>query len=120
MVVFISWTDDLAIFGPRFLVDMVKKDLVDALKCKPEGELVEYVGSNIDITRKSDGLGVITFTQPVLIQNLEDEYDLPGGDPPKTPAVAGNVLVKGDGSDTLVGQEATKFRSATAVCMYIQ
>ena len=110
MVVFISWTDDLAIFGPRFLVDMVKKDLVDAFKCKPEGEMVEYAGSNkIDITHKSDGLGVIKFTQPVLIQKLEDEYDMPGGDPPKTPAVAGQVLVKGDGTDTLVGQEATKF-----------
>jgi hypothetical protein len=62
----------------------------------------------------------IKFTQPVLIQKLKDEFDLPdGGTPPRTPAVAGQVLVKGDGSGTLDGLESTKYRSGTATCMFI-
>ena len=41
------------------------------------------------------------------------------GKPPKTLAVAGQILVKGDGSGTMEEREATVYRSATAICMYI-
>ena len=69
---------------------------------------------------KSNGLRRVKFTQPVLVQKLEDKFDLPDGVPPNTPAVAGQVLVKGDGSGVLEGAEATKFRSGTAICMFMQ
>ncbi len=60
------------------------------------------------------------FTQLVLIQKLGDEFDLSGGgQAPKTPAVAGQVLVKGDGSGTLEGRDATKYQSGTAICMFV-
>ena len=52
------------------------------------------MGSKIDIVRKSDGLATVKFMQPVLIQKLEDEYELPSGTrTPKTPAEAGQTLV---------------------------
>ena len=54
----------------------------------------------------------------MLVQKLQDEFDLPGGKTPKTPVVPGQVLVKGDGSDTLNPQDATKYRYGTALCMY--
>ena len=42
----------------------------------------------------------IKFLQHVLIQKLEDEFDIPSGQPSMTPAIAGQVLMRGDGSRT--------------------
>ena len=38
---------------------------------------------------------------------------------PKTPAILGQVLVRGDGSSTLGPKETTKFRSGTAICLFM-
>ena len=42
-------------------------------------------------------MGKIKFTQPVLIQKLMEEYKPLDSPVSKTPAVAGEVLIKGDG-----------------------
>ncbi len=42
-----------------------------------------------------------------------------GGRNPKTPAVAGQVLVRADRSNILGPKETTKFRSGTAICMFM-
>jgi len=119
-VVFVSWVDDIMACGEPDDVKQLVKDLEDSFECKCEGELKEYVGSKIDIVRKSDGLATVKFTQPVLIQKLEDEYELPGGTKrPKTPAAAGQTLVKGDGSGTVSDEAATVYRSGTATMMFM-
>ena len=115
----VSWVDDIIALGYPKDVEQMEKDLADAFDCKCEGELTEYVGSKIDIARNSDGLGTVKFTQPVLVQKLEDEFDLPSGKAPKTPATAGQVLVRGDGSGAIDGKESTKYRSGTALCMFM-
>ena len=71
-------------------------DLYGVFECKSEGVLKDYVGSKMDIVQKSNGLATVKFTQPVLVQKLEDGYNLPSGKASKTPAVAGQTLVKGD------------------------
>ena len=53
----------------------------------------------------------------MLVQKLRDEFELPGGKTPKTLAVPGQVLVKGDDSDALNPQGATKYCSGVAQCM---
>jgi len=47
---------------------------MSAFECKSECEMKEYLGSNIDIERQGNGLSMVKFTQPVLVQKLEDEY----------------------------------------------
>ena len=37
----------------------------------------------------------------------------------KTPAVAGQVLVKGDGEGTVTSNQIKMYRSATATCMFM-
>ena len=86
-----------------------------AFECTCEGALTEYVGSKIDITRKSNGLADVKFTQSVLVQKLEDEYlENNDGKATKTLAVAGQILVKGDGCGTMEERETTMYQSATA------
>ena len=120
MSLMISWVDDFMLFGTPDDVERMKSDLMSAFECKPEGPLTEYVGSKIDITRKENGIARVKFTQPVQLQKLKDEFLIPiEGKNPLTPAVAGQVLLKGDGSGTIDPKEITKFRSGTATCMFI-
>ena len=120
LVVLVSWVDDIMILGHPSDVESVEKDFNKLFECTCEGHLTEYVGSKIDIKRKPDGLATVKFTQPVLVQKLKDEYIVDiNGRSSMVPAVAGQILVKGDGSGGISEEKATKYRSATATLMYI-
>ena len=78
------------ILGHPVDVERVKTDLMKSFECICKGALTEYVGSKIDIERKTSGLAVVKFTQPVLVQKLQYEYiEELGGRALMTPAVAG-------------------------------
>jgi hypothetical protein len=119
LVVFASWVDDLFACGVTVDLDYFEKDIKDAFTCKVQEEFNEYVGNKITVTRDTNGIGTIKFTQPVLIQKLKDQFELPNRKAPSVPAVAGQELVRGDGSDALSLTEATKYRSGTAINMYV-
>jgi hypothetical protein len=119
---FVSWVDDIIIFGEEPDVAQIESDLLKAFVAKSEGEMKEYVGNKIDLSRDSNtGLGVAKFTQPVLIQKLRDML----GDEelkkrvPMTPAKPGEVIHKGDGLNPLEAGDASYFRSMTALTMYM-
>ena len=61
----------------------------------------------------------IKFTQPVLIQKLEENHTPIISRAPKTPAVPGSNLCKGDGTDLITMEQATRYRSLVALIMYI-
>ena len=61
----------------------------------------------------------IKFTQPVLVQNLVNKYKPPEGPVSKTLAVAGQIIVKGDGNGAVMPSIAKLYRSATAMCMFM-
>ena len=77
--VMLSWVDGIAALGYPEDVKQIRCDLESTFVFKSEGELKEYAGSKIDIKRKSNGLVMIRSIQPVLIQKLEDEFDIPSG-----------------------------------------
>jgi hypothetical protein len=60
-------------------------------ECDDLGELNEHVGCKIDIHKDS-----VKFTQPVLIQSYEDEFDLNKTRQVSTSAEQGKVLMKCD------------------------
>ena len=62
---------------------------------------------------------MIRFTQLVLIQKLSDKYEVPEGLASKMPAVAGQVLVKGDGDGTVSNEKVKMYRSTVATCMFM-
>eukprot|EP01082_Thalassiosira_pseudonana_P000277 g29.t1 g29 contig1:64548-67487(+) len=119
LALFATWVDDIIVFGHPQDVDTIEKNLKEAFVCKSEGELKEYVGSKIDVMRKSNGLATVKITQPVLIQKLEDEFDVSTGKAPGTPARPGEVLSKLHGGELLTSAAATNYRSGTATLMFI-
>ena len=98
------------------MVEQAQRDLEKAFMCKHEEELMEYEGDKLTLSRDNPGLGMIKFTQPVLVQKLEEEY-APSIGASKTPAVTGQVLVKGDGDGMVQDSLAKMYQSATATCM---
>ena len=105
--------------GEKNYFKQIKLDLKEAFICKCKGALKEYMGNKIDFSWNSHRLGTIKFTQPVLIQKLEEEFKLPKGEPPRMPAVTGQVLVWwGVGIKPLNPKEMTKYWSGTVLCMY--
>ena len=62
---------------------------------------------------------MVKFMQPVLVRKLKEEYKPSEGPASKTPAVAGQVLVKGDGSGAIQETKAKMYQLATVTCMYM-
>ena len=73
---------------------MEKGKLTSVVKCDDVGELNKYIGCKIDYNKIE---GSIKILQPILIQNFEDEFNLPNLKP-NTLAILGSVLqlVKAD------------------------
>jgi len=89
LTLWISWVDDCVSVGKKELVLSAKKGMTNRFNCDEVGELTEFVGCKLD---RSDG--VLRITQPVLMQSFVDEFELPEGPAPVTPAEPGSVLMK--------------------------
>ena len=112
LVIWVSWIDDYLVVGSDKAVAKVKRAMMGRFECEDVGDIVEYVGCKIDIDRETQTL---KFTQPVLLQSYEDEFDLPNAVPmtATTPriGVAKRRLRTDDGRITV----QISFRSGQAV-----
>ncbi len=107
MVLIVSWIEDNLIIGPKKAVEKTKKDLMERFDCKDCGDIKEYVRCKIERTKIS-----LKFTQPVLMQSYNDEFELPKKSC-KTPALAGLVLVAGKKEEALSLALQKKYCSGT-------
>ena len=110
----ISWIDDLLIAGPKELVLETKELMKEYFECDDIGELTDYVGVKLDQTD-----GSFKMTQPVLLQSLVDEFDVPSGGCPNTPATPGEVLPPLCEETQLGPDEQFLFRSAVGKMLHL-
>ena len=83
--------------------------------CDDVGELKEYVGCKLEWNTERRA---IKFTQPVLIQSFEDEFNLPNGKF-KTPAELGKVLEKCEDGQEVSDKEQSQYRSAVGKVLHM-
>lgn len=119
LLIFATWVDDIVVCGEEQDIKAFEADIKQAFEAKSEPVFNEYVGNHITINRGDDGIAAVKFTQPVLIQKLSDNFTPISSRVPKTPALPGSNLCKGDDTGTLTGDQATRYRSLTATCMYM-
>jgi hypothetical protein len=116
LVIWLSWVDDCLICGEKTSVIHAKEEMKKRFDCDEVGELAEYVGCKVDHNKEE---GWIKLTQPVLMQSYVDEFDLPEGEVPRTPATPGSVLQKVDPKDWLPDELQSKYRSGVGKLLHM-
>lgn len=116
LVLWISWVDDCLVVGTTEAVARAKEEMMNRFDCDEVGELEEYVGCKIDINREERS---VKITQPVLLQSFVDEFELPDGYAPRTPAIAGDVLVRGEIIDQVSNEEQKMYRSGVGKLLHM-
>jgi hypothetical protein len=71
ILVWISFIDDLILFGKPDGVKFYKDQLMKMIDCDDIGYLKEYPGVKIDINKEKQ---VAKLTQPVLLRSFKDEF----------------------------------------------
>ena len=61
----------------------------------------------------------MTLTQPVLIQSFDDEFDLPTGATPNTPAIPATVLRAGKVENQVDAERQSVFRSRVGKLLHM-
>ena len=113
--VWLSWVNDCCILGRAEAVLRNKEKLKQLFDCDDVGELKEYVGCKLEWNTEKK---TIKFTQPVLLQSYEDEFDLPKGSF-KTPAEPGKVLEACAENHELDKERQSKYRSAVGKLLHM-
>jgi hypothetical protein len=116
LLIWISWVDDCLVCGKREAVEIAKTEIKEYFECDEVGELLEYVGCKVEHNRDEHW---IKLTQPVLMQSYIDEFDIPDGNVPKTPATPGSVLQKGEPQDCLNPEEQSTYRSGVGKLLHM-
>jgi hypothetical protein len=97
-------------------VQYAKSLMTDIFDCDEVGELKDYVGCKIDYDREDRSMKI---TQPVLLQSYKDEFELPEGTDPKTPAAPGSMLHKGLPGEELSEKRQTIYRSGVGKLLHM-
>jgi hypothetical protein len=108
--------DDCLICGEKASVIHAKEEMKKQFDWDEVGELTEYVGCKVDHNKEE---GWIKLTQPDLMQSYVDEFDLPEGEVPRTPATTGSVLQKVDPKDWLSDKLQSKYRSGVGKLLHM-
>ena len=95
---------------------IAKKKMMARFDCEDIGPLKDYIGSKIDIFRAE---GYMHITQLVLLQILNDEFELPGGKTPVTPATLGSLEVKEGQVKPMMQEMQTEYRKGVGKLLYL-
>ena len=117
LVLWITWVDDCLGVGPTKAVTESKEELAKLFDVDDLGTVKECVGCKIDY--KPD-VGALKITQPVLIQSFEDEFELPNGAHPNTPAVPGEVLKSVEVRNHVSHKEQTTYRKGVGKLLHLK
>lgn len=113
LILWISFIDDLCGAGPILPLLQSKDEVMNIFDCDEVGPIKEYVGCKVEY-KPNDGM--MKLTQPVLLQSLKDEFNLPE-EIVSTPAAAGEVLSK-DTIDTSPHEQFT-YRSGVGKLIHM-
>ena len=90
--------------------------MMDRFDCDEIGNMDEYVGCKLERDYEKR---TMKFTQPVLLQSFDDEFELPDGKAPVTPAPAGDTLMKGKPNESMSANDQKKYRSGVGKLLHM-
>ena len=87
--------------------------MLQQFDCDEVGELKEYVGCKIDWDKSAKWL---KFTQPVLLQSFQDEFELLTRSEFATPADLGQVLIEDKPENNMPAEKQYQYRRVWESC----
>ena len=114
LIVWLSWIDDCACFGKHDDVEESRTEMNQLFECDDIGEIDEYVGCKIDKSESGT-----RFTQPVMLQSFEDEFNLENVRETVTPADPGSTLPKVDEDTDVDARLQTYYRSGVGKLLHM-
>jgi hypothetical protein len=103
--------------GPTASVKRARKQMTDHFNCDVLGNMDEYVGCKLVQNVKE---GWLRFTQPVLLQSFQDEFDLPVEmDKPNIPAEAGQLMMRAVAGDKVTVEVQSTYRSGVGKLLHM-
>ena len=114
LTLWILWVDDCVSVGKRELVLDAKKGMTDWFDCDEAGELTDIVGCKLERSTRQ-----LRIMQPVLMQSFADEFNLPEGSAPMTPAEPGLVLMKARDAEMVDGTEQSMYWSGVGKLIHM-
>jgi hypothetical protein len=119
LLVWVSSIDDCLVIGKAEGMKHTKNQLMEIFDCDEVGNMDKYMGCKID--RGDDEKGpYLKITQPVLLQSYHDEFNLPEGLVPNTPAEPESVLVKVQEGNGLDMKAQKTCRSGVGKLLYMR
>jgi hypothetical protein len=116
LIIWISWVDDCLVCGKEPGVMKAKGQMMDRFDCDEVGNMEEYVGCKLERNYEDRSMKI---TQPVMLQSFEDEFELPDGKAPNTPATPGDALVKAKPEDCVDPDELFTYRKGTGKLLHM-
>jgi hypothetical protein len=115
LIIWLSWVDDCLCLGDEQQVQKSKEEMKEIFDCDDVGDMTEYVGCKIE---RDQNEGSLVFTQPVLIQSFQDEFELPTENY-ETPAEPGKVLGPVIEGQELDSEGQSKYRSIVGKMLHL-
>ena len=116
LIIWLSWVDDCMVVGKKSGVLIAKKQMTDRFDCDELGEVDEYVGCKVEHDKMQN---TIKLTQPVMLQSFTDEFNLPNGPAPNTPATPGGALVKAEPEDNINDGDLFYYQSGVGKLLHL-
>jgi hypothetical protein len=109
LCIWLLWVDDCLCVGSHAAVKRATEAMKARFDCDDIGEMKEYVGCKVD---RDYAKRTVKFTQPVMVQSFEDEFDIKDAlkRPPATPAEPGSVLLPAQKENYVSEKSQTYFR----------
>jgi hypothetical protein len=113
----INWVDDIIMaYGDEAVIVSKKAKLSETFEIDDIGPMNEFVGCKIEHDREA---GTMKFTQPILIQSFENEFELPTKTTGGTPAAPGTTLMAHKDEQMLTPDQQSQFRKAIGKLWYL-
>ena len=109
------YVDDCALFGDQKLIKQTINKIQEEFMIKLLGSLHHYVGCNIMKNENS-----IIISQDSIIEDIEEEFDIPTERVHQTPATPNQILLRTENGEEQLNDNLHKvYRSSTGKLLYL-
>ncbi len=120
LVIWVIWVDNNLVIAPHSILEQEQDMITKYFECNNFGNMTEYIGCKIKIAILRNTTRSIKISQLVLVQSLQDKFNLPNGVPPTTPAKPGTIITKQPEEMRLNAEKHTNYQAGIGKLQHVE